>query len=78
MSDDPTTNHGLAVTAAKAAPPITVSSFSLAGVPLSDLVLLATLAYTLLQIHFLLKEKKVYSKIGTALKNKWKKVSKRA
>lgn len=67
--DDTTTQHGAAAAAAKAAPPVTVAGLDLAGVPLNELVLIATLVYTLLQIHFLLKEKKVYSRIMGVLKS---------
>lgn len=40
--------------ALKATPPVTVASLTIAGVSLNDLVLLATLAYIVLQASFLL------------------------
>ncbi len=42
---------------AKTAPPIAVGSLHRAGVQLSDWVLLATLAYTLLQTFFLIRDR---------------------
>lgn len=44
---------GVAVSAAKTAPPVAVSIFTLAGHPLQDWVLMATLVYTVLQIILL-------------------------
>lgn len=44
------TAEGAAVMATKAAPPAAVSIASLAGYPVSDLVLWATLIYTVLMI----------------------------
>lgn len=41
----------------KAAPPATVGSLVLCGIPLSDVVLVATLVYTALQVFFLLRDK---------------------
>lgn len=38
----------------KAAPPVTVAGLSVAGVSISDLVLVATLIYIMLQASFLL------------------------
>lgn len=43
--------------ASKAAPPVTVGGLTLAGVPLSDWLIIATLVYTVLQIVFLLRDK---------------------
>lgn len=43
----------LAAEAVKAAPPITVTGATLAGVPVNELVLWATLAYLVLQMGFL-------------------------
>lgn len=40
--------------AARASPPVTVAGLVLGGVPLQDWVLLAALAYTLIQIGYLL------------------------
>ena len=44
---------GVVVSAAKTAPPVAVSLFTLAGHPLQDWVLMATLVYTVLQIILL-------------------------
>ena len=44
----------LAAEAAKAAPPITVASATVAGVQVNDLILWTTLLYLVLQIGFLL------------------------
>ena len=44
---------GVVVSAAKTAPPVVVSAFTLAGHPMQDWVLLATLVYTVLQIILL-------------------------
>ena len=43
--------------AVKAAPPITVGGLTMLGVSLSEWVLILTAIYTLLQIHFLLRDK---------------------
>lgn len=40
--------------AIRAAPPVTVAGATVAGVPLNEIILWATLAYLLLQIGFLL------------------------
>lgn len=50
MSATQTTTESAAVMATKAAPPAAVSLASLAGYPVSDLVLWATLIYTVLMI----------------------------
>ena len=51
-------SHSNIVTEAiKASPPVTVGGLTLFGVSLPDLVMLATLAYTVLQIYFLLRDK---------------------
>ena len=44
----------VAAEAAKAAPPVTVASATVAGVQVNDLILWATLIYLVLQIGFLL------------------------
>lgn len=44
---------GVVVSAAKTAPPVAVSLFTLVGHPLQDWVLMATLVYTILQIILL-------------------------
>lgn len=41
----------------KAAPSVTVGGMTVAGVPLSDWVLILTAIYTILQIGFLLRDK---------------------
>jgi len=43
-------HHDVAVAAAKATPPLAVTSGTLAGMPLPDVVLWATLAYTVFQL----------------------------
>lgn len=43
--------------ASKAAPPVTVGGLTLAGVPLSDVLIIVTIVYTLLQVFFLLRDK---------------------
>lgn len=48
-----TTKHEIAAEAVKAAPPITVAGATVAGVPVNDLILWATLLYLVLQIGFL-------------------------
>ncbi|MCA3040035.1 MAG: hypothetical protein ING37_05495 [Rhodocyclaceae bacterium] len=50
MSSTQHTAEGAAVMATKAAPPAAVSIASLAGYPVSELVLWATLIYTVLMI----------------------------
>jgi hypothetical protein len=50
MSTTQHTAEGTAIMATKAAPPAAVSLASLAGYPVSDLVLWATLIYTVLMI----------------------------
>lgn len=42
---------------AKAAPAVTVGGLTLCGVSLPDLVMIATLVYTLVQLFFLLRDK---------------------
>jgi hypothetical protein len=60
---EPHDTHQLAAEAAtgsglaKAAPPVAVSAASLAGMPLSDWVLIATLAYTALQFYIAWRDK---------------------
>lgn len=51
--------HGdsIANTAAKLAPPVTVGGITLAGIPLSDVVLILTGIYAVLQIGFLLYDR---------------------
>jgi len=44
----------LTAEALRAAPPVTVAGATIAGVPLNDLILWATLLYLVLQIGFLL------------------------
>lgn len=51
------TPQEIAVEAMKAAPPVTIGALQLAGVSLSDWLLIATLLYTVLQIGFLLHDK---------------------
>jgi hypothetical protein len=48
------TKHEIAAEAVKAAPPITVAGATVAGVPVNELILWATLLYLVLQIVFLL------------------------
>ena len=45
------------VEASKAAPPVTVGGLSFVGVPLSDILIIITIVYTVLQIVFLLRDK---------------------
>lgn len=45
------------IEAGKASPPVAVGGLSLAGVSLSDVLIITTLVYTLLQIYFLLRDK---------------------
>ena len=49
--------ESVALAATKASPPLTVGAMTLFGVPLSDVVLVLTALYTLLQIFFLLRDK---------------------
>lgn len=49
--------EAVAQEAVKATPPATIGSMVLCGVPLSDVVLWATLAYTVLQAYFLIRDK---------------------
>lgn len=51
------TNHDITIEAARAAPPVTVVSLSLAGVSLQDWVLIITLIYTCLSLIFLIRDK---------------------
>jgi hypothetical protein len=55
MQPEPTTN--LAEEVLRASPPVTVGGLTLFGVGLPDMVMLATLVYTLLQLFFLLRDK---------------------
>lgn len=50
MSTTQNTAEGAAIMATKAAPPAAVSLATIAGYPVSELVLWATLAYTVLMI----------------------------
>jgi hypothetical protein len=50
MSTTQTTTEGAAIMATKAAPPAVVSLATIAGYPVSELVLWATLVYTVLMI----------------------------
>jgi len=50
MSNTQTTTEGAAIMATKAAPPAAVSLATIAGYPVSELVLWATLVYTVLMI----------------------------
>lgn len=50
--------------ASKAAPSITVGAMTLCGIPLSDVVLVATLTYTALQMYFLIRDKWWRQRIG--------------
>lgn len=50
MSTTHQTTEGMAIMAAKAAPPVSVSIASIAGVQVSEILLWATLVYTLLMI----------------------------
>jgi hypothetical protein len=52
-----TMTHETLIEAGKAAPPITVGGLSLAGVALSDWLIILTLVYTVLQIIFLIRDK---------------------
>jgi len=56
MSINPEGASEYAGAVGKAAPPIAVSTAAIAGLSLQDWVLAATLAYTLLQIVFLLRK----------------------
>ena len=42
---------------AKAAPPVSVGAMTLAGIPLSDWVLLLTCTYTFIQLYILWRDK---------------------
>jgi hypothetical protein len=42
---------------AKLAPPVSVSTLALAGLPLSDWVIILTVIYTVLNLFFLLRDK---------------------
>lgn len=53
MSD---TLKDVLIEASKGSPPVSVAAMSLAGIPLSDWVLLLTALYTLIQIYFTLKK----------------------
>jgi hypothetical protein len=46
--------HELSIESIKAAPPVAVAGATVAGVSLSDIVLVVTLIYLVLQIGFLL------------------------
>lgn len=52
-----TTDTNAVVEAMKASPPVAVSGMHYWGISLSDLVLVATFIYTILQIYFLLRDK---------------------
>lgn len=47
----------VAAGAAKLVPPVTVSGMTVAGYPLSEVVLLVTLVYTVAQLGFLISDK---------------------
>lgn len=57
-----------AVAAGKATPPLTVAGAAIAGIPLQDWVLIATLIYTVLQIgaliHGFLKKRAAERQLG--------------
>lgn len=56
MYDNPEGVGEYAGAVGKAAPPIAVSTAAIAGLSLQDWVLIATLAYTLLQIALLIRK----------------------
>lgn len=49
-----TSKHEIAAEAIKATPPVTVAGATVAGVPVNEMILWATLLYLVLQIGFLL------------------------
>lgn len=49
--------NDIIASAVKAAPPVTVSSVSLTGVELPDMVMILTAIYTILQAVFLIRDK---------------------
>jgi hypothetical protein len=53
----PESHTNLAEEVLRASPPVTVGGLTLFGVGLPDMVMLATLVYTLLQLFFLLRDK---------------------
>jgi antibiotic biosynthesis monooxygenase (ABM) superfamily enzyme len=44
----------------KAAPPVTISTISLLGIPLNEWVFISTIGYTILLTIFLIRDKLVY------------------
>lgn len=54
-----THSEGIGAVGAKLAPPLTVGGITLAGIPLSDIVLALTGLYAVLQIGFLLYDRLV-------------------
>jgi hypothetical protein len=52
-----TTAQEMVTEGLKAAPPVTVTGLALGGIQLSDIVLLLTALYTVLQIFFLIRDK---------------------
>lgn len=52
-----THSEGIGTASAKLAPPLTVGGITLAGIPLSDVVLVLTGLYAVLQIGFLLYDR---------------------
>lgn len=54
---EPTNGGEYILAATKAAPPVTVTGFTLSGVTLNEWVLIATLVYTLLQMGWFIYDK---------------------
>jgi len=55
--------EGVASAASKLAPSITAGGLTIFGVPLPDIVLVATLVYTILQTYFLVKDRWIAPRI---------------
>lgn len=55
--DNMSIRESVTAEAAKASPSLSVGAMTLCGVPLSDVVLWATLLYTVLQAFFLIRDK---------------------
>lgn len=60
----------LADTGAKMAPPMVVSGVTILGLRLEDWVYIATIVYTIMQMHYLMKGKGTYKQLYKQLRGK--------
>lgn len=60
----------IADTGAKLAPPMVVSGITILGLRLEDWVYIATIVYTIMQMHYLMKSKGTYKSLLDMLRGK--------